>query len=47
MAEKAGVHAKVQESKQKCSNSCKRSSDNNFSGSFADKILQLLFQQLA
>lgn len=41
MAEKAGVHAKAQESKQKCSNSCKQNIGFNSSGSPADRILQL------
>lgn len=41
MVEKAGVHTKAQESKQKCSNSCKRKSSDNSSGSPADRVLQL------
>ncbi len=41
MAEKAGVHAKTQESKQKCSNSCKQNTSYSSSGSPADRILQL------
>jgi len=41
MAEKTGVHARVQESKPKCSNFCKQKSGYNSSGSSADRILQL------
>jgi hypothetical protein len=41
MAEKAWVHAKIQESKQKCSNFCNQKSKFNSSGSSTDRILQL------
>jgi|GEM_PF-3239287 len=41
MAEKAGVHARAQESKQKCSNFCNQKPNPSFSGSTADTILQL------
>jgi hypothetical protein len=41
MAEKAGLHAKTQESKQRFSSSCKRKPKFNSSGSSADRILQL------
>lgn len=41
MAEKAGVHAKAQESKQKCSNSCNQKSIYTSFRSPADRILQL------
>ncbi|MGE5379042.1 MAG: DUF4157 domain-containing protein [Bacteroidota bacterium] len=41
MTEKARIHAKTQESKQKCSNSCKKKPSFNSSGSTADRILQL------
>jgi len=41
MAEKAEKYAKISESKQKCSSSCKQKLNNNSSGSPADRILQL------
>jgi hypothetical protein len=41
MAEKAGVHAKAQEPKQKCSNFCSRKFGYNPSGYSADRVLQL------
>ena len=41
MAERAVATAKAQESKQKCSNSCKQNIGFNSSGSPADRILQL------
>ncbi len=41
MTEKAGVHAKKQETKQKCSHFCNSRSGYSSSGSPADRILYL------
>ena len=41
MAEKAEIHAKAQDPRQKCSNTCKRNSGYNSSGSLEDRVLQL------